>query len=313
MNLVALLKGKGKNGFGYGSTAEEVTAGVTLEGKTMLLTGCTSGIGLETMRVLSLRGAHVLAAARSVKKAQAAINQVGAGGNATPLECELSEPSSVRGCVDAVKQSGRGLDAIICNAGIMALPKLELVHGYEKQFFTNHMGHFVLVTGLLDALTERGRVVVVSSAAHRGAPRRGIDFDNLSGEKGYSPWAAYGRSKLANLLFARYLARRFEGTGKTANALHPGVIHTNLARHMNPLISVAYALGGPLGLKTIPQGAATQTYLAAHPQAAEFNGEYFADCNPAESSSKGRDMALAEALWNKSVEIAGRESSAAVA
>ena len=165
MSLVSIFKGKGPSGFGYGSSAEDVTAGLDLRGQTILLTGCNSGIGKETLRVLALRGAHVIAAARNEEKARAACADV--GGETTPVACELSEPSSVRACAARVKALGRPLNAIICNAGIMALPKLTLERGYELQFFTNHMGHFILVTSLLDQLADDGRVVMLSSDARR--------------------------------------------------------------------------------------------------------------------------------------------------
>jgi NAD(P)-dependent dehydrogenase (short-subunit alcohol dehydrogenase family) len=305
MSLVSALKGRGENGFGYGSTAEEVTAGIDLTGKTILVTGCNAGLGLETLRVLHLRGARVLAAARTVEKASAAIASAGAGERAVPLACELSEPTSVRACVESVGRLGR-LDAIVCNAGIMAISRLEQRHGFELQFFTNHVGHFLLVTGLRDALADDGRVVMLSSAAHKSAPPSGIEFDNLSGERGYKPWKAYGQSKLANLLFASHLARRMTGSRRTAYAVHPGVIRTELVRHMNPLIRGAFSIATPLGFKTIPQGAATQCYAVAHPDAPRHSGGYLADCNPARPSAHGRDTAMAERLWQVSEEIAAR-------
>jgi NAD(P)-dependent dehydrogenase (short-subunit alcohol dehydrogenase family) len=310
MSLVSMLKRAGPNGFGYGSTAEDVTAGLDLRGRTYLLTGCNSGLGLETMRVLGLRGAHILAVARTVEKARTALAEVGATG--TPLACELSEPDSVRACVAEVQQLGRPLDAIICNAGIMALPELQRQHGVELQFLTNHIGHFILVTGLLDALAPAGRVVMVSSGAHAAAPSEGIEFDNLDGARGYSSWRAYGQAKLANLLFAKQLARRFEGTTRTANAVHPGVIATNLSRHMNPAMRAAMAIAKPILLKTAAQGAATTCYIAVHPDASSISGEYFADCNPAKPSKPARDTALAQRLWTVSEQIvAGFGASAA--
>ena len=297
-----MFKGKGPNGFGYGSTAEDVTDGLDLRGRTILLTGCNSGIGQETLRVLAKRGAHVIAAARTEKKARAACDDV--GGETTPAACELSEPASVRACAKRVIGLGHPLDAIICNAGIMALPKLQQKQGYELQFFTNHIGHFILVTSLLDHLADKGRVVMVSSGAHNGAPPEGIQFDNLTGERGYNPWANYGQSKLANLLFANHLAKRLAGTGKTANSLHPGVIHTNLARSMNPIARAALSIGAPLVLKSIPEGAATQCYLTVHPGVAGVTGKYFADCNETTPSSHGRDEAMAAKLWDVSETIA---------
>ncbi len=304
MSLVSALKSPGPNGFGYGSTAEEVTAGVDLTGKTYLLTGSASGLGLETLRVLSLRGAHVIATARTEKNAAQAIAIAKANG--TPIACELTEPESVRAAAAAVKRLGRPLDGIICNAGVMAVAKLRLFHGYEMQFFTNHVGHFILVTGVLDALAPDGRVVVLSSDAHRMAPPEGIQLDNLDGSRGYSPWRAYGQAKLANLLFARQLAKRFAGTKRTANSVHPGVIRTNLGRHMSPIMRAAMVVGGPIFLKTTAQGAATQCYVAANPQAVRFNGLYFADCNPARPSRKAQDDELAARLWKVTEDIVAK-------
>jgi WW domain-containing oxidoreductase len=304
MSLLALFKGNGPTGFGYGSTAEDVTHGLNLAAQTILLTGCNSGLGKETLRVLTKRGAHVIAAARTVEKAQSACNEI--AGKTTPVACELSEPASIKACAEEVAALGRPLDAIICNAGIMALPSLNLKHGYELQFFTNHIGHFILVTSLLDQLADEGRVVMVSSDAHKGAPREGIQFDNLDGKRGYSPWAAYGQSKLANLLFAKELGKRLEGSNKTANSLHPGVIATNLARSMNPVVRAALGIGGPLVLKSLGEGAATQCYLAVHPDAASVRGKYFADCNEAKPTSKGRDDTLAARLWDASERIAAK-------
>ena len=300
MSLVSLFKGNGPSGFGYGSTAEVVTQGVALKGKHFLITGSTAGLGLETVRVLAQRGAKVYATGRTKEKAAAACDRV--PGVIVPVACELSDPASVRACVAFIKAEGIKLDGIITNAGIMAPPQLEQAHGYELQFFTNHIGHFLLVTSLLDELSDAGRVVVLSSAAHKGAPKVGIDFDNLSGQKSYSPWAAYGQSKLANLLFAKELAKRLQGTGKTANSLHPGVIKTQLTRDM-PAIKVAFSIAAPLVLKNIPEGAATQCYVATRPELAGVSGEYFADCNIAKPSALGRDAALATRLWEESERI----------
>lgn len=308
MSLYAMFSSKGPSGFGYTSTAEDVTEGVSLAGKTILVTGCNSGLGLETMRVLSKRGAHIVAAARTQEKAAQAAAQVGA--SATAVACELSEPASVRACIAQLTSSGARLDAIICNAGIMALPKLAQSHGYELQFFTNHIGHFILVTGLLDRLADDGRVVMLSSAGHMGAPKEGIQFDNLSGEKSYKPWTAYGQSKLANLLFAKALAKRLAGSGKVANALHPGVINTNLMRYMNipggGIGQLGLGIANALFFKTVAQGAATQCYVAVHPKTAAISGEYFSDCNVATPRADANDAGLAERLWQESERIAAR-------
>lgn len=303
MSLYAAIAPKGPNGFGYGSTAEDVTAGLDLSGKTVLITGCNSGLGLESVRVLRMRGAHVVGTARTVAKA----NEAGAstsGGTFTGLACELSDPTSVRACVAAVKDEGLMLDAVMANAGIMALPTLQKAHGYELQFFTNHIGHFMLVTGLLDQVKDDGRLVITSSEAHRSAPKETIELDNLSGDRGYSPWRAYGQSKIANILFAKELSKRLSGTKKTANALHPGVIDTNLSRSMtNPLKGLAYAIGSVIALKSVPQGTATQCFLAVHPKAATVTGEYFSNCNPATPRPDANDASMAKRLWERSEEI----------
>ncbi len=302
MSLVALLKGKrGPSGFGYASTAEDVTRGLDLGGKTILITGVSSGLGLESARVLASRGARILGAARTVEKARAVTDTLGHG--AVPIACELSDPGSVRACVAALRSADERLDALLCNAGIMALPERTLLHGLELQFLTNHVGHFMLVTGLLDRLTERARVVVLSSGAHAWAPPTGIQFDDLSFETGYQPNRAYGQSKLANLLFARALARRLRGTTQTANAVHPGVIATNLGRHMSTAVRMLQPLANAIALKDVHQGAATQCYVATHPSLAEVTGEYFADCNVARSSRASRDEAMGERLWSVTEDI----------
>ena len=311
MSLIGALKGKGPNGFGYASTAEEVTAGIDLTGQTILVTGCNSGLGLETVRALGLRGARVLATARTIDKAQAAV--AGLPGTVVPLACELSEPASVRACVDAVKRLAGSLDVILCNAGVMAIPTLQQAHGCELHFFTNHIGHFILVNGLLERLAPAGRVVVVASNAHRRAPANGLDLDDLSGQRGsYQPMRAYGQSKLANILFTRELARRL-GTPdptaarrQTANTLHPGVIATNITRTIPSFAQLAMRLLAPVALKTTAQGAATQSYLATNPAVANVTGAYYADCNPAETTAIARDMALAARLWEVSEQIAAR-------
>ena len=305
MSLLGMLKGKGANGFGYQSSAEDVTVGLDLSTSTILVTGANSGLGLETLRVLGARGATMIAAARSIEKAEAALSESGLTGMA--VECELSEPASVRACVETIKNSGKAsgktLDAIICNAGIMALPKLEQKHGYELQFFTNHIGHFILVTGLIDSLSETGRVVMLSSSAHQYAPAGGIVFDDLSGEQNYSAWKNYGQSKLANLLFAKELSKRFASNGRSAFAVHPGVIATNLGRHMSVVARGSMAFAKPLFLKDVPQGSATQCYVAVHPDAASHSGEYFADCNISKASKYASDDTLAARLWEVSEEI----------
>ena len=304
MSLLGLVKGNGPSGYGYASTAEVVTQGILLKGRNILVTGSTTGLGLETVRVLAQRGARVFATGRTKEKATAARDRV--PGVIVPLECELSTPSSVRGCVAAIKAEGVRLDAIIANAGIMGLPELKQSHGYELQFFTNHIGHFLLITELLSELNEEARIVVLSSGAHKRAPKAGIEFDNLSGERGYDAWQAYGQSKLANLLFAKHLAKRLQGTKVTANALHPGVIKTELSRSMSPVVRLVLGAASPIALKSVAEGAATQCYVATRPELAGVSGEYFSDCNIATPSELAQDSGLAEKLWDESERIVAK-------
>jgi len=291
--------------FGADSTTLEVTEGIDLTGKTAFITGCNSGLGFETMRVLALRGATVIGAARSREKAETACAQV--AGDAIPVVCELTDLASVAECGQTVRDLGMPLDMLILNAGIMALPELEQVNGIEKQFFVNHLGHFTLTTHLLEQVraAEQGRVVVVSSSGYAFAPETGIDFDNLSGERDYTPWGMYGVSKLANGLFALELSQRLTNTSATANSIHPGVIDTNLGRHFPLWQRVAAKLIGWTFMKSVEAGAATQTYVATAPALSDVSGYYFADCNPVVPDNRMLDAAQAARLWDESEVLAG--------
>lgn len=177
----------------------------------------------------------------------------------------------------------------------MALPKLEEKHDLELQFLTNHVGHAILSLGLEDKLKADGRLVILSSGAHHRAPKDvGIDLDNPS--SAYSAWRQYGQSKLANILFAKQMAERFKGTQKTANAVHPGVIRTNLARHIEDADEM-FASFDPKNLKNVGQGAATQVLVATHPELAATSGEYFSDCKVTKTSKWGSDSDLQARLW----------------
>ena len=285
--------------FGFTSTAEDVSDGIDLSGKVFVLTGCNSGIGEETLRVLGLRGAEIIGLARTSAKAQAALDAHGVPG--TAVACELSDPASVRAAVGTVRGLGRSLAGIIANAGIMTLPEPRTTLGLDLQLLTNHIGHFILVTGLVDLLADDGRVVMVSSGAHFMAPECGIDFDNLDGQRDYQPWRTYGQSKLANLLVAKKLARTLGGN-RVANALHPGVIRTNLGRHLPDYDGLLDDIGRDR-LKTIPQGAATSVYLAVHPEVADKSGLYWDSCQVKEPSKAALDEALADRLWAESERI----------
>jgi len=286
------------------ATAELVTEGIDLRGKTIVITGANSGLGYEAMRVLALRGAHVIAVARTMESAKNAC--AGIQGMTTPAACELSDFSSVVACSNFIQQLNLPLDALICNAGIMELPELEQVNGMEKQFVVNHLGHFILTSRLLDRVKEatQGRVVILSSGRYKNAPAEGIQFDNLSGEKDYDPLTAYGQSKLANALFAQELSRRVQGTAVTVNSVLPGVINTNLGRHLPRWKQLMAGAIGWTFMRSVEEGAATSCYVATHPQLATVTGHMFSNCNPITPEGPHMsDRALARRLWDVSVEM----------
>lgn len=290
--------------FGRDSTAEEVTAGIDLSGQTALVTGSNSGIGYETARVLALRGAHVICAARTEDKARGACDSI--EGRTTPSAFDLADWPSIVAAAAEIRALNTPIDMLICNAGIMELPELQQVYGIERQFVVNHLGHFILVNQLLEQVqaAPQGRVAHVSSGqATRNAPEEGIQFDNLGGEKGYDPAQAYGQSKLANALFSLELAQRLDETTTTSNALRPGVIPTNLGRHMPAWKPLALKTIGKLFTKTIPQGAATQVYVATAPALAQTSGYFFEHCNPIHAGGHTEDRAMAAELWSVSEQL----------
>ncbi|MDX2143294.1 MAG: SDR family oxidoreductase [Rhodospirillaceae bacterium] len=303
------VPGAVRSNFDKKSTAEQVTEGLDLTGKTVLITGCNSGLGFETMRVMMLRSAHVLGLARSTDKAAEAIAQVkatGVKGTAAPFACELSDFESVQKAGEAVKATGKPIDVLMLNAGIMALPEPEQVYGIEKHMVVNHLGHFILGNHLIDQVkaAPQGRVVIVSSMGYRWAPEAGIEFDNLDGKRDYTPNKMYGQSKLANGLFSLELAKRFAGTTTTSNSIHPGVINTNLGRHFPFYVRIAASLIGWTFMKTVEEGAATQSYVATAPALATTSGLYFEDCNPViPQTANMQNMELAAKLWAWSEEV----------
>lgn len=289
--------------FDADSTAEQVTEGLNLRGKTFAITGANSGLGYETMRVLTLRGAHVIGIARTQEKADKACASI--EGETTPVFLDLAEWDSVVACADRIRALNIPIDGLITNAGIMALPELQLVNGIERQFAINHLGHFILINQLQDLViaAPQGRFVILSSLAHRRA-EDGIEFDNLDGSQYYDPWGAYGQSKLANGLCALELAKRIEDTNATANSVHPGVINTNLGKYLPLWQRLAGKLVGWTFMKSIPEGAATTCYVATSPDLEGVRGFYFADSN----ANKGEtphiyDEPMAAELWRVSEEL----------
>ena len=290
--------------FDESATAEQVTEGLDLSGFTYAITGCNSGLGFETMRVLALRGAHVIGIARSLEKAELACAAV--DGNTTPEFMDLGDYPSVAACGERIRAMNRPLDGLVCNAGIVAVPELEVINGVEKHFSVNHLGHFILVNQLLDHViaAEQGRFVFVSSRAHRRAPESGILLDDLAWQRHeYDPQVAYGHSKLANALCSRALADRLSGTMATSNSLHPGVIVTNAIRNMPDWQQTAARWLGWMFTNTVEEGAATQTFLTTHPSLAGVRGYYFDNCNVGEGTPYLTDDALAARLWDVSAEL----------
>lgn len=298
-----ISKTPSRSPFGSSSTAEEVTEGIDLSGKTFAVTGANSGLGYETMRVLALRGAHVIGIARTQEKANKACASI--KGETTPEFLDLADWGSVVTCAERIRAMDIPLDGLINNAGVMALPELQLVNGVERQFAINHLGHFILINQLQETVlaAPQGRFVLLSSMAHRRADT-GIDFNNLDGSKSYDPWDAYGVSKLANALCARELARRIQHTDTTANSVHPGVINTNLVKHLPTWQQWAAKYLGWAFMKDIPEGAATTCYVATSPDLVGVRGFYFADCNVDEGETPYiHDDAMAKELWQVSEEL----------
>src|SRR5262244_3243244 len=256
--------------FGATSTTEDVLSGVDLPGKRILVTGVSAGIGVETARSLAAHGAHVVGAARDLKKAEAATARVrndaqAKGGGFELIELDLASLKSVRACADGLLAKGEPFDLIIANAGVMATPFGDTMDGFETQFGTNHLGHFVFVNRIASLIRKGGRLINLSSSGHRFA---NVDLNDPNFDQTpYEPFVAYGRSKTANILFAVAFDRRYRDRGVRAAAVHPGGIQTELGRYANrnqieklvEEMNQQLAAEGkpPFQWKTVPQGAAT--------------------------------------------------------
>ena len=295
--------------FGAASTAAEVTAGIDLSGRLAVVTGCTSGIGFETMRALAARGAYVVGTSRSLARAEEACRRV--VGVTTPIALELGEPESIVECAAQIRTLKAPIDILVCNAGVRGGGNERLlVNGVERHFAINHLGHFLFVNRLLERLylAWQGRIVVVASrTAYTSAPEPGIDFDNLDGSRYYSDSLAYGQSKLANVLFARELGKRLRGTRITANALHPGLIDTEIDRNLGTFTRFGFGILASLVGKTIEEGAATSCYLATSPDLGAVSGQYFEDCNAVTivGNPHMQNDTLGERLWDVSADLVG--------
>jgi NAD(P)-dependent dehydrogenase (short-subunit alcohol dehydrogenase family) len=314
------------NVFGATSTTDEVLQGINLTGKRVLVTGVSAGLGVETARALAAHGAQVVGAARDLSKAQAATEQVRAqaasGGSLDLVQLDLASLDSVRRCADGLLAAKKPFDLIIANAGVMACPKGKTADGFETQFGTNHLGHFVLVNRIASLLKAGSRLVNLSSAGHRYAD---VDLEDPNFEHTpYEEFIAYGRSKTANVLFAVEFDRRHKARGVRATAVHPGAIRTELSRHLTPQvlekliaeINASQPKGAaPFSYKSIPQGAATSVWAAGVADAEAIGGRYCEDCHVADVVSTpglrggvrayALDPQHAQALWQKSEEMVG--------
>jgi NAD(P)-dependent dehydrogenase (short-subunit alcohol dehydrogenase family) len=322
------------NRFGARSTTDEVLSGVNLQGKRILITGVSAGLGIETARALAAHGASVIGAARDLAKAESATTEVrkaaaAGGGSFDLVELDLASLKSVRACAEGLLAGNESLDVIIANAGVMATPFGHTTEGFETQFGTNHLGHFVFVNKIAPLIRAGGRVINLASSGHRFA---NVDLEDPGFEKTpYEPFVAYGRSKTANILFSVAFDARHRGRGIRAAAVHPGGIKTELGRYMDPaqfqvlVESINKQLAsegkGPFEFKTIPQGAATSVWAAAVASADEIGAKYCENCHVSEIVPDDRvitpvsegvrgyalDPKTAEALWKKSEELVGEK------
>jgi NAD(P)-dependent dehydrogenase (short-subunit alcohol dehydrogenase family) len=320
------------NVFGATSTTDEVLSGVNLHGKRILVTGVSAGLGVETARSLVAHGAHVVGAARDLIKAEPATAQVRSdaaenGGSFELIKLDLANLKSVRACADELVTKGEPFDVIIANAGVMATPFGHTTDGFETQFGTNHLGHFVLVNRIAPLMRNGSRLVNLSSSGHRYS---NVDLDDPNFERTpYEPFVSYGRSKTANILFAVAFDERNRERGVRAAAVHPGGIQTELGRHIDhdristliEQMNQELAKEGkpPFQWKTIPQGAATSVWAGIVAPANEVASKYCENCHAGHvvaddviisAISEGvRGYALdstnAAALWKKSEEMVG--------
>ena len=274
-----------------------------MQGKTVVITGGTSGVGLEAASVLAGRGASLILVGRDLGRGAAAVDRLAKTGPAPRfLSADLSSLAEVRRLAGEILDIAPRIDVLINNAGAWNETRRVTAEGPEQSFATNHLAYFLLTILLLDRLRESApsRVVSVASMAHRGVR---LDFDDLQMARRYKGWTAYRRSKLANILFTRELARRLEGSGVTANCLHPGFVATRFGDNNDTFFGHAFGLLKRAVAITPAQGAETILYLAASLEAASFNGRYFADSRPATPSSAGRNDAAARRLWEESAKL----------
>jgi NAD(P)-dependent dehydrogenase (short-subunit alcohol dehydrogenase family) len=292
--------------------------GPDMTGKTVVVTGGNSGIGLETAAALAQMGARVVLTARSASRGQAAVQALAdRSSGARPVELvvfDLADLSSVRaGAAELLERCSR-IDVLVNNAGLILTERSETVDGYESTLAINHLGPFLLTNLLLPRLIESApsRIVNVASTAHNAA-RKGMPFDDLQSTGRYAPMRVYGESKLANMLFTTELAARLAGQGVTANSLHPGTVRTGYGADGDAkgLLALGLKIARPFFLSP-EKGARTSVYLASSPEVAQTTGLYFAKCKPKKSRKQARDTAGARRLWTVSDQLVGLPSDSTV-
>ncbi|XP_034022491.1 retinol dehydrogenase 12, like [Thalassophryne amazonica] len=275
-----------------------------LDDKTVVVTGANTGIGKETALDLAKRGAKVIMACRDMEKAEAAVKEVieqSGNQNVTCMKLDLANSKSIREFAEAINTGETKLNILINNAGVMVCPYGKTADGFEMQIGVNHFGHFLLTHLLIDLIKKSApaRIVTVSSWAHTWGS---INLEDINSEKSYNKRWAYSQSKLANVLFTRSLAKKLEGTGVTTYALHPGLVQTELWRHMNPFQRAVMTVVSPFTKNSV-QGAQTSIYCAVEPKLEKESGGYYSDCAPANCSTAAKDDNLAQKLWDLSCQM----------
>ncbi len=281
-----------------------------LDGKTVIVTGCNTGIGKETVRDMSKRGARVIMACRNLDLANKAANDIqqDTRGDIGVVKLDLASLKSVRACAKEILEKEDRIDILINNAGVMMCPFMKTEDDFEMQIGTNHLGHFLFMNLLLNKMksgNRPARIVNLSSSAHRGGV---IDLDDLHFKnKPYKSMASYGQSKLANILFTRELAKRLKGTKITTYAVHPGVVKTELGRYVADWLGVFQVLLWPVipFLKTPAQGAQTSIDCAVNESRANESGLYYRDCHVQTPTKAAQDDEMAKKLWDLSLKEVG--------
>ncbi len=278
-----------------------------LNGKLMLITGATSGIGRAAAEALAGKGASLVILARNEEKARTTMAHIASKTGNRSIElirCDLSSLDNVKSAAEEFLSKHEKLDVLIANAGVIRGKRHLTADGFEYTFGVNHLAHFVLTNLLLDTLKRSApsRVVVTSSASHL---RAHLDFDDLMEERGYSPWKAYGQSKLANALFTVELSRRLEGTMVTSNCFHPGLVRTNIGAGLGGISGFAYPVSYPFAISP-EKGAETLVYLAASPEVEGVSGKYFYQKKPDGVNPEVLDANIARRLWETSEQLTSK-------